>query len=154
MLGCSEDTLVLRVQNVQGPVQGELCEDEWRCGKGIARHAQCVGRQVILTLSWFFDAAIMLLLGGDCEETGPYRQVDSESDSSFVRHSQPCMSPDDPDRFVTDMFHWRCTSHAALGGTNSCGVVHHNSCGASARGNSLANRDQGVVGGDKSLGHK
>ena len=45
---------------------------------------------------------------------------------SFVCHFQPCMSPIDRVRFVSDVFHGRCTSHAALGGTNSGGVVHDN----------------------------
>ena len=47
-----------------------------------------------------------------------------EFDLSIARAFQPCRSPIDRVRLVSDTLHGRCTSHAALGGTNSCVVVH------------------------------
>ena len=55
--------------------------------------------------------------------------IEDEGDSSFACHFQLCMSPVGRLRLVSDVWHGRCTSHAAPGGTNSCVVVHINSCG-------------------------
>ena len=61
-------------------------------------------------------------------------------DSSFACHFQTCMSPTDRHRFVSDVLHGRCTSHAAPGGTNSCVMLHGNSSGWIPYGNSRVER--------------
>ena len=51
-------------------------------------------------------------------------------DSDFASLFQPCMSPIDRHRHVSDVFEGRCALHARLS-TNSCVMVHGNStCGA------------------------
>ena len=63
--------------------------------------------------------------------------LDSALASSFTRSFHSCMSPIDRDRCVrcvARLLHGCCTSHAAHGGTISCGVVHDNSSGARTKG--------------------
>ena len=77
--------------------------------------------------------------------------IEVDHDSSFACHFQPCMSPIDRHRFVSDALHGRCTSYAALGGTNPCRVVHINSCGTRAHGISRLNRGREDLGGMKTF---
>ena len=64
------------------------------------------------------------------------------------------MSPSDRVRLVSNTLTSLCTSKAALGGTNSCGVVHvissavvhDNSSGANAHGNSCDTHGGEVLG--------
>ena len=58
---------------------------------------------------------------------GGCNQVDVEFDW-FSSSFQPCMSPIDRHRFVSDVLHGRCASVAPVG-TNSCGVGHGNASG-------------------------
>ena len=84
-------------------------------------------------------------------KTSESRRQVTDHDSSYACHFQPCMSPINRHRFVSDALHGRCTSHAAPGGTNSCGVVHINSCCASACGNSRVKRGREDLGEMKTL---
>ena len=87
--------------------------------------------------------------------------LDLGDSDSFSACFQPCMSPIDRHRLVSDVVDGRCTLHAR-GSTNSCGsghgnspgVEHVNSCmgihadsrGASAHGNSRLERGREVSG--------
>ena len=78
-------------------------------------------------------------------------------DSDFSSLFQPCMSPIDRHRRVSDVIDDRCTLHARLsvmkhgnshhvGYSNSCMGIHANSRGASADGNSRMGRGRGDSG--------
>ena len=87
-------------------------------------------------------------------------------DSDFSSLFQPCMSPIDRHRRVSDVIDGRGTLHARLstnscvmghgnshhvGYSNSCMGIHANSGGASADGNSRVERGRGVSGETKTL---
>ena len=87
-------------------------------------------------------------------------------DSDFASLFQPCMSPIDRHRHVSDVFDGRCTLHARLstnscvtghgnsqhvGHDNSCMGIHANSRGAIAHGNSRVERGREVSGETKTL---
>ena len=101
-------------------------------------------------------------LRGQREAEAAGRVVDSEFSSLF----QPCMSPIDRHRLVSDVTDGRRTLHARLstnscvmghgnshhvGHTNSCMGIHANSGGASAHGNSRVERGREVSGETKTL---
>ena len=80
---------------------------------------------------------------------------------SFSACFQPCMSPIDRHRLVSDVVDGRCTLHACVstdscvsghgnspgvGHVNSCMGIHANSRGASAHGNSRMERGREVLG--------
>ena len=87
-------------------------------------------------------------------------------DSGFSSPFQPCMSPIDRHRLVSDVIDERCTLHARLstnscvkghgnshhvGHTNSCMGIHANSGDASAHGKSRVERGREVSGETKTL---
>ena len=107
----------------------------------------------------------LLLLHG-CEVNVRRRRQGSVVDSDFASLFQPCMSPIDRHRHVSDVLDGRCTLHARLS-TNSCvmvhGISHHvghdnswmgilpNPLGAIAHGNSRVERGREVSGETKTL---
>ena len=87
-------------------------------------------------------------------------------DSDFASLFQPCLSPIDRHRHVSDVFDGRCTLHARLstnscvmehgnsqhvGHDNSCIGIHANSRGAIAHGNLRVERGREVSGETKTL---